>query len=330
MLAQPFPWQTSIWQDWQNQLATKPLPHALLLSGSKGLGKLNLAQALAAYLLCQQPNQSLACNQCASCQLLLSGFHPDLYQLEAEESSKNIRIDQIRELNANLQKSSQLGGFKVALINPAESLNINAANALLKTLEEPEPKTQFILISHQPSALAATIKSRSQNWQLKTPPTEIALAWLASQIAEAGETTETSQAENLLKAAAGRPLIAKELAQPEVEQTRLLLVDSFSQLLTQANPLSLANKLKNLNLLACFNWLQTAFADSLKLHISGETALADPRQLKLYQLINQRLSPNKLLKLDQLTMQKKQQLANNPNQELLLESLFIKIQQSCN
>lgn len=320
MLVQPYPWQTAIWQDWQTQLASQPLPHALLISGSAGLGKLNLAQALAALLLCQQPTQGLACGQCASCKLLLSGFHPDLYLVEPEEKSKFIRIEQVRELNSNLQKSSQLGGFKVALLNPAESLNINAANALLKTLEEPEPNTQFILVSHQPSALAATIKSRCQNWRLTTPTKEVALNWLSQELA-----TNETEAASLLKAAAGLPLAALNLANKEVEANRLLLVEAFSQLLTGANPLSLIKNIKQLEAIDIFNWLQKAVIDSLKLSICGQEAVADQRQLAFYQQLTGRLSPKQLVQLDGLLVQTKPQLANNPNLELLLESLLLKI-----
>lgn len=328
MLAQPFPWQSAIWQDWQTQLARQPLPHALLLSGPAGLGKLNLAQALAALLLCQQPNQGLACNQCTSCKLLISGFHPDLYLVEAEDKSKYIRVEQIRELNTSLQKSSQMGGFKVALLNPAESLNINAANALLKTLEEPEPNTQFILISHQPSALPATIISRCQNWQLKPPTTEVALNWLNQHLPQT--EANTAPAATLLKAAAGLPLAALNLANKEVEANRLLLVASFNQLLTGTNPLSLVKELKNVELTYLFNWLQKLVIDSLKLAISGQEAVADSRQLDLYQQLNQRLPATQLIQLDALIVQLKPQLANNPNLDLLLESLLLKIHQLIN
>lgn len=325
MLAQPYPWQTSIWQDWLNQLAVKPLPHAILLSGASGLGKLNLAQSLATFLLCQQPNyeQGTACAECPSCKLLQSGFHPDLYLLEAEEKSKNIRVNQIRTLNQEVQKSAQLGGYKLVLIYPAESLNINAANALLKTLEEPEPKTQFILVSHQPSALPATIRSRCQNWQIKTPAAILVLDWLRQQLGD-----KSDQAEILLRAANNQPLTAVQLANPEVEEARQLLAQSLTQLFNGANPLEIAAQLKKVSLETCLNWLQATFADSVKLAISGIEALAETRQLELNKLLNQQLSPKQLLQLDRLIMQKKPYLANNPNQEIFLETLLIEIQEA--
>lgn len=174
------------------------LPHALLLRGVQGIGKLAFAEALAQSLLCEKPQpDGSACGHCTACAWMGQGSHPDFRRLEPEslaepkeaeqggekkeKASSQIPIEQVRAIADFITISSHRGGVKVVLIHPAESLNANAANALLKNLEEPPPRTYFLLVAHRWHQLLPTIKSRCQQIALPPPSAESAREWLEKQ-----------------------------------------------------------------------------------------------------------------------------------------------------
>ena len=201
-LSLPLPWQESIWSEFTQYIYTDRLPHAILLSGPSGIGKGRLAMALAERLLCGSESHDYACGFCKSCTLLNASSHPDLFSISIPEKSKNISIDEIRKLSSVISKTAQQGGRKVAIINPAEALNINASNALLKSLEEPQGKTVLILVAHRPTLLSATIRSRCQIIQLTPPSCELATSWLNSMV------TDQTNIDKALEISDGRPLLA--------------------------------------------------------------------------------------------------------------------------
>jgi DNA polymerase-3 subunit delta' len=142
----------------------KQLPHALLLSGAAEIDKKSFALRFAKLLLCQQSiNLKEACDNCHACQLFNAETHPDFHLIQPLEDGKIIKVDQVRDLIAKLNQTAQQGCYKVAIITPAEVLPVAAANALLKTLEEPAAQTLFVLISDSPGILPATIRSRCQS-----------------------------------------------------------------------------------------------------------------------------------------------------------------------
>ena len=159
------------------------LGHALLFVGAPGLGKRAVADALAARLLCRSPDRGRACGQCRDCRLREAGTHPDLRRVlfELRDDGRprtEIVVDQVRALAEALSMTAQLGGASVALVDPADAMNTNAANALLKTLEEPQPGRYLLLLSDRPSKLPATIRSRCQRIAFTVPEHDQALAWL--------------------------------------------------------------------------------------------------------------------------------------------------------
>lgn len=157
-------------------LAGGRMPHGLLIHEAPGTGGTWLARYLARLLLCETATPP--CGACTGCRRVSAGQHPDLLWVAPLEEARQIRIEQVRELSESLALTSHQGRWKVAVLEPADTLNRFAANALLKTLEEPPARTLLILVASEPSRLPATILSRCQRIRIAAPPRASALAWL--------------------------------------------------------------------------------------------------------------------------------------------------------
>ncbi|MBE9538045.1 MAG: DNA polymerase III subunit delta' [Proteobacteria bacterium] len=201
------PWQADVWSHLLQQIEKQQLPHALLLTGVQHSGKARLALALARLLLCHQPESGNNCGKCHACELSRSGSHGDFRWLEPEGSSRVIKIDQVRDLVEFAGKTASLGRHKLVVLSPAESLNTAAANALLKSLEEPSSGTYIILVCHRLQGLPATIRSRCQTLKLTMPDPQISLSWLDRQ------TGNSADSEKALHLAHGQVLLAEKLIQ---------------------------------------------------------------------------------------------------------------------
>src|SRR6185437_9773544 len=153
------------------------LSHALLIHEAPGAGGEWLARWAARMVLCSHPREA-PCERCPACQRAAQGQHPDLMMVRPLEASTQIRIEQVRELSAELALTAHQGGYKVGKIGRADSMNRFSANALLKTLEEPPQGTLLILVATQPSRLPATILSRCQRVRVRAPERAAAMAWL--------------------------------------------------------------------------------------------------------------------------------------------------------
>lgn len=203
------PWLQGPWATWQRRLGEQRVPHAVLVAGSAGLGKRQLAAQICGSLLCAATAlDARPCGDCRGCKLLTAGTHPDFYPIALQENTEGklrtqIVIEQIRTLCDKLAQTSQFGGWRVALIDPADAMNTASFNALLKTLEEPEGNAVLLLVSDRPSQLPATIRSRCQRIDLRFPPREQALAWLQCH----GIPVEA--ANQALDLAAGNPGLAR-------------------------------------------------------------------------------------------------------------------------
>lgn len=159
-LAERLPWHDDLWARYGAHFVNGTLPHGLLLAGQEGTGKAAFAARGAALWLCTKPVAEAPCGECRSCRLLAAGNHPDWLRIEPE-GNRPITVQAIRDLRDRLTINPHLSRRRVVEIAPAERMNSAAANALLKTLEEPEAGTLFMLISHRPVRLPATIRSRT-------------------------------------------------------------------------------------------------------------------------------------------------------------------------
>ena len=319
-MAEAYPWQDGLWQ----QLAGRAQhAHAYLLHGPKGIGKRALAERLMARLLCQQPQGLEACGQCKSCLLLKAGSHPDNYILEPEEADKAIKVDQVRELVGFVVQTAQLGGRKVVLIEPVEAMNINAANALLKSLEEPSGDTVLLLVSHQSSRLLPTIKSRCVQQACPLPGEAMSLEWLATALPDcSGE--ERSE---LLTLAAGSPLAAVALQAQGVREQRAQVVDGVKKLLKQQqSPTQLAEGWNAIPLLLLFDWFCDWSSLILRYQLTqDEAGLGLPDMRKVVQYLAQKSAQDKVLTIQDWILAQRQKVLGkaNLNRVLLLEALLV-------
>lgn len=202
-IAEDMPWLKRAWQTVQSRIAEDRLPHALLIAGERGVGKRAWAEAVAGLRLCERPQNReagtpVACGQCKQCQLFAASSHPDV-RVYAPEKSRMVKVDQIRALSAFAVASPQVAHHKVAIIDRADQLNINAANALLKTLEEPLPDVTLILLQESGRPVIPTVRSRCQTLTIPVPGNEDANHWLARRVQEQAEEARPS-AEVLAKA----------------------------------------------------------------------------------------------------------------------------------
>ena len=155
------------------------MPHALLIHEAPGAGGEWLATWAAQLVLCEK-SAAAPCGACTACRRVQALQHPDLTWVRPLEDSRQIRIEQVRDLSAELALTSHGGGYKLGVITPADALNRFAANALLKTLEEPPARTLLVLVATQPSRLPPTVVSRCQRLRVRAPARSEATAWLTS------------------------------------------------------------------------------------------------------------------------------------------------------
>lgn len=253
-----YPWHQQEWRQlathWQQQ------PNARLFTGKENTGKTAFARFVAQALLCEAPAADhQPCGRCASCHLFEQGTHPDFYELapqipEGESVGRKllqIKIDDVREVIENIYLTAVRGGRRVILVHPAESMNVQAANALLKVLEEPPEHVVFLLVSHARDKLLPTIKSRCRQMVLPSPSQSEALAYLNSR--------GVSNAESLLAFHSGAPLFD---AAPDLDASRAELLSVLAQprLLAMLDYAAAFDRLKQ-PLAVVIDWLQKWLLD---------------------------------------------------------------------
>jgi DNA polymerase III subunit delta' len=334
-----YPWQEPAWQ--QLQQLRERLPHAILFHGSEGIGKSHFAERFAQSLLCQHPAVGgHACGQCDPCGWFSQYSHPDYRRVrpevlddegsvdgedaaEAGESkksgkatkapSKEIKIDQIRALADFMNVSTHRQGMRVILLYPAEALNTAAANALLKTLEEPPPNTMFLLVSNSLDRLLPTILSRCRKFALAMPLQEEALAWMKQQ--------GVADADVWLAEQGGAPLAAQEAAQSEARE----VMDEFLRALAKPGveaSLKTAEKLQKTPVPELVAWLQRWLYDVFSLKLSGRIRYY-PRYQKELSVLAQRAEVAELLRALK-AVKERRAVADHPlSAKLFIEDMLL-------
>ncbi|WP_049721455.1 DNA polymerase III subunit delta' [Gilvimarinus polysaccharolyticus] len=318
--ALPYPWQQELWQGFIQQFSDRHLPHALMLVGPEGLGKRHLARAMAHYALCSQPVSESACGKCKSCELNRAGTHPDFFQLAPDEPGKMIKVDNVRALTEAQNKTAQQSGYKVVTLMPAEAMNSNAANALLKTLEEPAADTLLILVADSPSRVLPTIRSRCQLRTLPIPPREQSLHWLTPLMSGTGR-----DAAELLTLARGAPLAARDLLQGDtLDQQERWLSDLYQLSLGQTDTLTVAAGWQKGDGKAAVAWFSGWLHDLACWQVGAERARFADLDAELSAALKA-ISPALLHRFQEKLLHSKKLLAGgaNPNVHLLLEELLM-------
>lgn len=255
-----YPWHAEAWQHLVTARASGRLPHALLLAGPAGLGKSAFARRLSDALVCTQPDDNGdACGSCRACQLSAAGSHPDQSWIVPEEPGKLIKIDAIRQLIASGVLAAQDAGLRVFVLDPAEAMNRPAANALLKTLEEPVSSSLLILVSSYPHRLSATVLSRCQRVRFRIPEEELIRSWLSRHAAQ-------EDIDGLLAVSGGAPLAALQARDEAwLEEGRRVTAELAALADGRSNPLEIVEKWERRPLTLVFDTMQRCLFDLIRL-----------------------------------------------------------------
>ena len=322
-----YPWQQSDWQRLQ-ELAKRP-PQGLLFKGGKGIGKLDLALNFAHALLCQQPQQfGLACGVCPACHWLSQGSHADFRLLQpdalsgeetesSKKPSKQITVEQIRDLADFLGLSAHQGGRRVVVIYPAEAMNHNAANAVLKNLEEPPRDTLFILVSHKPQQLLPTILSRCVVFNLTVPDAETATNWLREQ--------GVKSPQQALAAAGFSPLLAMQGESQTGLDERAKLLTALRQP-ASLDVFALAEMLQKTEQVLVVQWLQQWSFDLSVMKLAGSVRYHMGEEATIKKLVAT-IEPLALARLQKLLQTAKREAQHTLNPKLFFESLLLAYRQ---
>ncbi len=313
------PWHEEAFQRLQSLHTSGRLGHAWLFAGHPGIGKLNLAAAFAQRLFCTNPIEGKACGTCADCHLFSVDTHPDFRLVQPEK--KLITVDQVRDTIDFAQNTSRRGGMKVLIFEPAEAMNLNAANALLKLLEEPPPRTLLLLVSHQSGLLLATIRSRCQVLRCSLPPVDMAIRWLEGQ-------GLSGNVEMALQRAGGAPLRALAQNEAGTQAQHLQILDCLQGLAGgKLQPVEAAKKCEKFDIAASIDYQLACTAD-LSACAQGARPLQDAALGALAEQLRLAAQPvafARLLHRLYGELQEARRVAtasNNANQQLILEALF--------
>ncbi|WP_428775975.1 DNA polymerase III subunit delta' [Vibrio sp.] len=317
-MSELYPWLTTTWRCWRDNLVSNRVANVLLLTAEPGLGVEQLTEQFSLALMCSHQSDQ-ACGFCHSCQLMASHNHPDYHLVQPEKEGKTISVDQIRQCNRWAQESSQLSGKRLIIIQPAQMMTESAANALLKTLEDPPAQCIFILLAERSSQLLPTIVSRCQHWHVAPPMVESAIEWLSEQCGKACPDYVVSLANNA-------PVLAKQLFEQgqvasyqEIESKLLGCLNGDSLVM-----LDLAAQLAKEPGIR-LGWLWQLLADAQKCHFG----IASLGQLPAAKSLAEMLDYDRLYQASEQLAQLQHQLTqySGLNAELLITDWLISIKE---
>ena len=278
-MAEVYSWLTPVWSEWKKSLDAERFPNSVIVNAPEGLGVDALISQLTDALICTN-YESEACGFCHSCELMKSASHPDFHVISPEKEGKSITVDQVRASNRWAQESSQLGGLRVILLEPAEAMNESASNALLKTLEEPPSQCIFILSTRNSNRLMPTIISRCQQFNVVSPQLEAGSAWLDGEVGKAVPPYILALNDNA-------PLKAKAMFEEGGVEASEKVFDGFVNIVkgTQLHMLKFSTELAKDPLIQ-LGWLWHLLSDVQKLHFGLANNAITPRANALCEVMS--------------------------------------------
>ncbi len=316
-----YPWHKDTWSNFVNAKNQDHLPHAILLVGEEGIGKLKLAKRMAKSLLCMNTtaDNTEACQQCVSCKTYHSFSNPDYLEIRLLEDKKQIGVDQIRALSEFLTFSRSYNTHRVVIINPVERMNLNAANSLLKSLEEPTPETIIILVTAKVSDLLATIKSRCQLLTVKTPTKDETIHWLEQN--QATNNGAKIDAETLFAMVGSRPLKAEAITQEDIENKQNFFND-LSAVMNQSLSISdMAKKWEKHDFERLINWQLYVVQNAIKKPIGANVNTTEEGEIITQ--VSQHLNSEEHWHLYQNLIKQKQYIHTSVNPLMFLENMIM-------
>ena len=319
-----YPWHEATWAKFVSAKSQNHLAHALLLVGADGTGKSDFVEKIATSLLCTSPVDNKACQNCQSCKTYHAKANPDYMMIELLEDKQQISVDQIRQLSEFINYTRSFNGYRVIVINPIERMNQNAANSLLKSLEEPAANTIILLVATSLGKILPTIKSRCQLLPLATPKKDQALSWLKSQ------SPELQQAEERLNMANGQPLTALNISDEEMHDKEAFADQIIAICLRQKPVTEIAKNWEKYDRQTLLNWqitwLQTVIKTSATADQKDDTKQGanTPILSKLTEIILE----HKRWDLHQQLIAQKQYIHTSVNPLIFIENMLLLWQQA--
>jgi len=322
-------WQQQNWQQLLARYRNGNLPHAMLFNGVAGLGKFIFAANFAKFLLCKNNNagNDYACETCASCKLFQANNHPDFLLVQPEEVGKAIKVEQIRQLIEDVGSTAHQGGMRVVVINAADAMNIAAANALLKTLEEPLGDVIIILVSSRPFALPITVLSRCQKIVMELPRSDLAFNWL-KQECDAADI----DAKMALNVAYNAPLQALSLLQDDKLSLRKKILEEVMFCLQRnkqsMNAIDFATTYVDVDSAFLLRIFFSVASDLLKLKsVVADEFITNIEHVQAMRACCKNFSAVKLMEYQSYLLELGKVIGNNIalNKQLLLENMWMRL-----
>lgn len=309
-----YPWLNASYRQLVGQYQAGRGHHAVLLHALPGMGDASLIYALSRWLICQRPDGVKSCGQCHSCNLMMAGTHPDWHVLSPEKGKHSLGVEPVRDVVEKVYQHSRQGGAKVIWLAAAEQLTEAAANALLKTLEEPPQNTFFLFGCREPARLLATLRSRCLYHYLDVPNETQSVLWL-----NARHHHDSTALRTALRLQSGAPLAAEALLQTEQWKQRSGLCQTFSAALTSRDQLSLISALNVDDADIRIHWLTSLLLDAMKWQRGANEHVVNQDQIELIERLAREPAAHLQYELQQwLGCRQKLLNVTGVNRELLL------------
>ncbi|WP_343191991.1 DNA polymerase III subunit delta' C-terminal domain-containing protein [Buchnera aphidicola] len=321
------PWLTQLYKNIVLQYQKGKPHHAILINTHRGIGVLNLVNAITCWLLCTEKKNIYFCGSCHGCQLMLSNNHPDYYQITLKKNKKTFGIELIRDTIHKISYTSQQGGEKVINISDIAYITPQGICALLKNLEEPPKNTWFLLINYNTTIVPNTLSSRCISYFLPPPIEYIGLNWLKKYNNTYNKNHEISLL-TALRISEGSPIIAKKILYGKLWSERTYFFIQLNKAVNEKNFFHLLSifKKKKINIIFYINWICFFLLDIIKWKYNLYSSIINLDQKQLIQYYSNNYSIQSINNTTSSWIQCRFQLINviGINYELLLTKELLK------